>query len=61
MTTTREKRSGTLQSVAKSGRTPTKQRSIQEKEREVEEARKRLLHAEASLAAEEIPELTKKV
>jgi hypothetical protein len=61
MTTTREKRSGTRQSVAKSGRTPTKQRSIQEKEREVEEARKRLLHAEASLAAEEIPELTKKV
>jgi hypothetical protein len=39
---------------------PKKRRAIEQKEREVDEARKRLLQAEASLAAEEIPELTKK-
>lgn len=47
-------------STAKRRTSPKKRGAIEEKEREVDEARKRLLQAEASLAAEEIPELTKK-
>jgi hypothetical protein len=59
--TTRKKQ--TKDQTAAPAKRPTvtkKRRAIEEKEREVDEARKRLLHAEASLAAEEIPELTKK-
>ena len=59
--TVRKKQSTTKRlSTAKRPTAPKKRRAIEQKEREVDEARKRLLQAEASLAADEIPELTKK-